>query len=174
MRFGTADKVLAFVDEELIGPRFRREIEAWLAVTRTKPLLFGEQALGDPTFVLGLERGRSPTLATIDRVRAWMAAIASAAEREAVRAVVEVAVPVDEAGQEETEMDDNGCYMKTKEVAAYLGLSPRTLERYRWSGGGPEFFRFGNRVRYLRAHVVAWVAARRLRSTSDDGPRKER
>ena len=177
VRFDTADKVLAFMGEEPIGPRFLREIKAWLRVTRTKPHLFGEQAIGDPSFVHRLDRGCSATLATVDRVRAWMAANASAAEREAVRAAVEdgaPAVPIDEAGQEEPEMDDSGCYMKTEEVAAYLGLSPRTLERYRWSGAGPEFFRFGNRVRYLRAHLVAWAAARRARSTSDDGRRRGR
>ena len=65
-------------------------------------------------------------------------------------------------------------YMKTREVAALLGLSPRTLETYRWRGGGPAFSRFGTSVRYLRSHVLAWAAARRVRSTSDDGPRREK
>ena len=170
VRLRTADKVLAFLGEEPAGPRFRREVEAWLGVTRTKAHLFGDQALGDPSFVCRLRRGRSPTLATVDGVRAWMAANASAAEREAVRAAVEdgaPAVPVDAADEEETEMNDK--YMNTREVAAYLGLSPRTLDRYRVKGGGPAFHRFGGCVRYLRADVAAWAAARRVRSTSDDG-----
>ena len=114
---------------------------------------------------------------TVDRVRAFMAANARTAEREAVRAAVEEgvpAVPSDAAGEEETEMDGDICYIKTKEAAALLGLSHRTLETYRWRGGGPAFSRFGSSVRYLRFHVVAWAAARRVRSTSEDGPRREK
>ena len=177
VRLETADKVLAFLGEEPMGPRFLCEIEAWLRVTRTKPHLLGRQALGDPTFVLRLSRGRSPTLRTFDRVRAFMAANARTAEREAVRVALEEggpSVPADAAGEEVTEMEGDICYMKTKEAAALLGLSPRTLETYRWRGGGPAFSRFGSSVRYLRSHVVAWAAARRVRSTSDDGPRREK
>ena len=40
-----------------------------------------------------------------------------------------------------------------------LGLSPKTLERYRVSGEGPAFQRFGARVRYLLADVEAWTMA---------------
>ena len=85
----TAGKVLAFRGEESRGPRFLREIEAWLRVTRTKAHLFGRQALGDPTFVLRLERGRSPALGTVDWVRAFVAGHASTAECGAVRAALE-------------------------------------------------------------------------------------
>ncbi len=177
VRLETADRVLAFLGKEPMGPRFLREIEAWLRVTRTKAHLLGRQALGDPTFVLRLSRGRSPTLRTFDRVRAFMAANARAAEREAVRAAVEEwaeSVPADAAGEEETEMEGDIRYIKTREAAALLGLSPRTLETYRWRGGGPAFSRFGSSVRYLRSHVVAWAAVRRVRSTSDDGPGREK
>ena len=175
MRLETADKVLAFLGKEPMGPRFLREIEAWLRVTRTKAHLLGRLALGDPTFVLRLSRGRSPRLATVDRVRAFMAANARTEEREAVRAAIEEGVstvPADAAGEEE-KMDGDICYMKTKEAAALLSLSPRTLETYRWRGGGPAFSRFGSSVRYLRSHVVAWAAERRVRSTSDDTPGRE-
>lgn len=177
MRLATADKVLAFLGREPMGPGFLREVKAWLRVTRTKPHLLGRQALGDPTFVLRLSRGRSPTLRTFDRVRAFMAANARTAEREAVRAAVEEGAPAvaaDAAGDEERAMDGDTRYMKTREAAALLGLSPRTLETYRWRGGGPAFSRFGSSVRYLRSHVVAWAAARRVRSTSDDGPRRKK
>ena len=176
MRLETADKVLVFLGKEPMGPRVVREIEAWLRVARSRAHLLRRQAHGDPTFALRLSRGRSPTLRTFDRVRAFMAANARTTEREAVRAAVEEgspAVPVDAAG-EEKEMDSDTRYMKTKEAAALLGLSPRTLETYRWRGGGPAFSRFGSSVRYLRAHVVAWAAARRMRSTSDDIPGRKK
>ena len=36
---------------------------------------------------------------------------------------------------------------------AFLGLSPRTLDRYRVTGEGPTFFKFGSRVRYSKADL---------------------
>ena len=175
MRLNTADRVLAFMGTEPTGPRFRREVEAYIGVTRAKPYLLGEQAVGDPSFVARLLRGASPRLATVDRVRAWMAANASAAEREAVRDCAEdgaAAVSTDPAREGVTKMNDR--YLNTREAAALLGLSPRTLDRYRVSGEGPAFHKFGNRVRYCRADVVQWAAERRVTSTSDDASGRRR
>ena len=45
-------------------------------------------------------------------------------------------------------MNDERNYLSTREAAHYLGLSARTLNRYRVSGDGPVFHRFGGRVRY--------------------------
>ena len=59
-------------------------------------------------------------------------------------------------------------YMGTREAAALLGLSPRTLDRYRVTGQGPAFHKFGTRVRYARADLEDWAASRRVTSTSDD------
>ena len=174
VRLGTADKLLVYMNLEPIGPRFLREVEAFLKVTGIKPHFLGELALGDPSFVHRLERGRSPTLGTVDKVGAWIADNASAAELEAVRAAVEAgspAVPVDAAGQEGREMNETTRYMTTPQAAAYLGLSPRTLESYRCRGGGPPFHVFGSVVRYLLSDLVRWASARRRHSTSDDGLR---
>ena len=41
--------------------------------------------------------------------------------------------------------------------------------RCRVTGGGPEFYKFGNRVRYARAEVDAWAAKRRFSPTTDAG-----
>ena len=60
-------------------------------------------------------------------------------------------------------------YLNTREAAERLGLSTRTLDRYRVSGDGPVFLKFGGRVRYLIEDLDAWVRTRRRRSTSDDG-----
>ena len=65
--------------------------------------------------------------------------------------------------------DIDTLYMSGREAAAFLGLSPRTLDRYRVNGEGPAFHKFGNRVRYARADLEAWAAARRRTSTSDTG-----
>ena len=59
-------------------------------------------------------------------------------------------------------------YLGTREAAAFLGLSPRTLDRYRVTGEGPAFHKFGARIRYAQADLEAWAAARRMTSTSDD------
>ena len=58
-------------------------------------------------------------------------------------------------------------YLTTEQAAAHVGLSPRTLERYRVRGGGPPFLSYCNRVHYLRSDLDDWVAGRRRRSTSD-------
>ena len=66
-------------------------------------------------------------------------------------------------------MHDGENYMTTKQAAAYLGLSHRTLESYRSKGGGPVFHYFGRRVLYLLDDLRAWAAERRRSSTSDNG-----
>lgn len=60
-------------------------------------------------------------------------------------------------------------YLNTHQAGEYLGLSPRTLDRYRVKGGGPVYHRLGGRVRYLVADLEAWAESRRRTSTSDDG-----
>ena len=172
IRLGSADRVLVYMGEEPFGPAFRREVEAFIAITRTKASLLGQEAVGDPCFVRRLRQGASPRLDTCDRVSAWMESQSSEAERRAVRAAVEDGVPgipVDCAKQRETEMDDDAIYMGTRELADFLGLSPRTLDRYRVTGAGPKFHKFGNRVRYARADIEAWAAEHRYSSTSDEG-----
>ena len=52
-------------------------------------------------------------------------------------------------------MKDERNYLPTREAAHYLGLSARTLNRYRVSGDGPVFHRFGGRVRYRRDDLDA-------------------
>ena len=66
-------------------------------------------------------------------------------------------------------MHDGEIYMTTKEAAAHLGLSDRTLESYRSKGGGPVFHYFGRRVLYLLDDLREWAAERRRSSTSDTG-----
>ena len=66
-------------------------------------------------------------------------------------------------------MTDERKYLTTGEAARYLGLSERTLKRYRVTGDGPVFHRFGARVRYKREHLDAWAAARERISTVDPG-----
>jgi len=68
-------------------------------------------------------------------------------------------------------------YFTNDEAAAYLRLSPRTLEKYRVVGGGPPFRKLGRRVFYAQADLESWANARICDSTSDPAwkdPRKQR
>jgi hypothetical protein len=52
--------------------QFITEVEDFLASTRMKATDFGRESMGDPNFVRHLRKGRSPSLATADRVCAFM------------------------------------------------------------------------------------------------------
>jgi hypothetical protein len=58
-------------------------------------------------------------------------------------------------------------FLNNTRAAAYLNLSPRTLEKQRVFGGGPWFRKFGRRVAYALADLDAWADERRCSSTSD-------
>lgn len=61
-------------------------------------------------------------------------------------------------------------FLTPDELAALLAVSPKTIEKWRWSGAGPEFVRLPSRaIRYPASAVEQWLAARVARSTSDRG-----
>jgi hypothetical protein len=60
-------------------------------------------------------------------------------------------------------------FLTTVEAADYLGLSPRTLEKQRVYGGGPDFRKFGRRGMYAIEDLDRWAEAQLFRSTSDAG-----
>ena len=177
----TADRVLRFMGEPPIGPTFRREVEAFLKVTRTKPADFGIKAAGDPAFVDKLRLGVSTRLATVQQVRTWMRETASEAERASIAG--ELAAGEEEAAalapdpaalgapvatgsgplpdEYQPFSPEEAAFLTTRQAAAFLSLSPRTLDRYRLAGKGPAFHRFGTRIAYARADLEEWAARRR-------------
>ncbi|WP_428992271.1 helix-turn-helix transcriptional regulator [Pseudoxanthomonas suwonensis] len=58
-------------------------------------------------------------------------------------------------------------YLTNDEAAAFLRLSPRTLEKLRVIGGGPRFRKFGRRVMYAVEDLVAWADTRTFEATFD-------
>ena len=50
-------------------------------------------------------------------------------------------------------LDDEG-------LAAILGVTPETVQRWRYGGHGPRFIRISNRVRYRPVDVQAWLESR--------------
>ena len=59
------------------------------------------------------------------------------------------------------------CRLRTKAAAAYLGLSPSTLEKSRVSGDGPIYASLGRVVVYDVEDLDAYVDARKRHSTSE-------
>jgi predicted DNA-binding transcriptional regulator AlpA len=60
--------------------------------------------------------------------------------------------------------------LRTPDAAAYVGLSPSTMEKMRIKGGGPVYEKSGAKiVVYRLADLEAWLTSRRRTSTSDMG-----
>ena len=60
--------------------------------------------------------------------------------------------------------------LNTPQAAEILGISPKTLAKWRFTGEGPEFCRLGRRrVVYRLDDLFSFVEAGRRRSTSDPG-----
>ena len=165
-RLRTVDRALAVMGEPPVTPAFLAEVEAFLAVTGTKRSVLGQEATGNPSFVAQLLRGVSPSLATVESVRALMTSHASADEwreihnRTGAMPPLLSGAPLPAPEPRSPPQDRNpgpkrrgghgdvGRFMNTSDAAERLGLAPATLVRYRITGEGPCHFRFGTCVRY--------------------------
>lgn len=59
--------------------------------------------------------------------------------------------------------------MTQKQAAEFLSLSPRSLEGWRYRGGGPRYVRINSRaVRYRREDLEAFLAQRTFSHTSEE------
>ena len=54
-------------------------------------------------------------------------------------------------------MNDESMLLNTDQAAQRLGLSPRTLERYRVTGEGPEYLKIGRAIRYTVSALERWL-----------------
>ncbi len=72
-----------------------------------------------------------------------------------------------------TKLNNETQYLITREAAAILRLSPKTLERMRVDGSGPTFLKAGpglrSRVLYRRSDLVEWLEGFAYGSTSEIG-----
>lgn len=62
---------------------------------------------------------------------------------------------------------DGNRYMKTPEAAAFLSLSPTTLEIMRCKGGGPLFSKgegSQGAIRYKKSDLIAWAEGRKRKN----------
>ncbi len=51
---------------------FRNDVEAFLRLGVVSATQLGKEALGDPSFIPDLRAGRAPSLATVDKVLAFI------------------------------------------------------------------------------------------------------
>ncbi len=58
-------------------------------------------------------------------------------------------------------------HVDTRRAAELIGMSGRTLEKWRSEGTGPPFLKLGRRVLYSLADLETWVRSRRRLSTSE-------
>ena len=177
MLLKNCDGLLGFMGEPPFRPYLLRECEAFLAATGFRAYVVGRYSLKDPSFLCRLRKGRSPRLTTLANSRLWMGNHCTAEQRRMIwRAVMQDVAPPGIAAysiqtdrEETTDMLDEAAYLNTAQAAKRVGLSKRTLERLRVTGGGPRYSRIANRIRYTPEDLDAWVLANRRKSTSDDG-----
>lgn len=71
--------------------------------------------------------------------------------------------------------DEKDVWLLSKEASRHLRMSPRTLERWRVTGGGPPFTKLGAgkraRVLYRLRDLDSFLARYRYNSTSEYGTR---
>jgi hypothetical protein len=72
------------------------------------------------------------------------------------------------SNQNENQTKLESPYCDQDAAAAFVCLSPRTLEKLRCTGTGPAFFKIGKRCLYRVEDLVAWVESNRMTSTSSE------
>lgn len=57
-------------------------------------------------------------------------------------------------------------FLNEAQVAEFLCQSVRTIQKWRLTGYGPDYYKLGRSVRYLSSEVIEWTAERRRQHTS--------
>jgi Helix-turn-helix domain len=60
-------------------------------------------------------------------------------------------------------------FLRTKEAARFMGVSPHTLEKHRIYGTGPKYMKIGGRIIYAVKDLREWAERGARRATSDPG-----
>lgn len=141
------------------------------------PTTLGMRAVGDPSLMRQIERGRSPSLRTADRVLAYIAAHDrdsvdaqhSAPRRGARRSLLG---PEGPGANREQSMEPNTSrparILRYREVEARTGLSRSTIYRWQAAGRFPPSVVLGRRtVGWIESDVEAWIRERAAESRDD-------
>lgn len=66
----------------------------------------------------------------------------------------------------QSQADPAGSFIDERQVADRLCQSVRTIQKWRVTGNGPDFYKLGRSVRYRLSDVLAWAEERRKAHTS--------
>ena len=151
----------------------RSRVNAFLDSTGISPTRFGRMAVGDPHLVRRIERGRSLTLRTADRVLAFIRDYAgnSGGARDPPRSprqrkpsreprrTRKSTETTDQPSNERTSAPTR--ILRLPEVMARTGLSRTTIYRWRVAGRFPQAVRLGTRsVGWIESELEAWFRER--------------
>ena len=158
---------------QTLEEQFNTRVNAFLASTGMSPTTLGMRAVGDPNLLRQIERGRSPSLRTADRVLAFMAAYEldpGSAKGPPVRSArPRPATPGRKTHRSGAMRKDRRTertkpairFLRISEVEALTGLSRTTI--YDWSADGrfPRPVRLSGRaVRWVESEVLEWMDER--------------
>ena len=60
-------------------------------------------------------------------------------------------------------------FLRTKEAARFIAVSPHTLEKHRIYGTGPQYSKIGGRIIYAVTDLGEWAERGARRAASDPG-----
>ncbi len=69
-------------------------------------------------------------------------------------------------------MENDDELLTEAQVAEMTGLSKRTLQSWRYRGGGPPFTKLGRAVRYRESELANWLDERTVESTAEHSTKK--
>ena len=67
---------------------------------------------------------------------------------------------------------DMAIYLTQDQLAKRWQISPRTLERQRWIGAGPPYYKLNNLVRYLSTDIIEYERACQVTPPAAASPEK--
>ena len=158
---------------QTLEEQFNTRLNAFLGSTGLRPTTLGMQAVGDPSLLRQIERGRSPSLRTADRILAFMAAYEQdtgsarappgrlagpgpvTRRRKANRSRAMSEQPIEQRTNPPIR------FLRISAVEALTGLSRTTI--YDWSAQGrfPRAVRLSERaVRWIESEVEEWMDER--------------
>ena len=154
---------------ETLKGLFMARVDAFLERTGVAPATLGRQAVGDPNLVRQLRHGRSPTLATVDQLLAFMEGFdeagvdpvssrsdrlrkPSSRARRTRRSRAMSEQPIEQRTNPPTR------FLRRPEVTARTGLSRSTIKVRLAEGHFPRPVSLGGRaVGWIEAEVDEWI-----------------
>ena len=164
---------------QILEEQFNTRLNAFLGSTGMSPTTLGMQAVGDPNLLRQIERGRSPSLRTADRILAFMAAYeqdSGGARAPPGRLAGPRRARRGRRGRRGRKANRSGAmrkdrrtertkpairFLRISAVEALTGLSRTTI--YDWSAQGrfPRAVRLSERaVRWIESEVEEWIRER--------------